>query len=84
MRFSLGHAFEFILTWNLWDLLWWFNCSDSSFSVKHYELLEALSEIIFDRIFQNEKIKKIKLKIEKLDIVKEAKSVGIEVIKTKL
>lgn len=42
MRFSLGHAFEFILTWNLWDLLWWFNCSDSSFSVKHYELLEAL------------------------------------------
>ena len=51
---------------------------------KHYELLEALSEIIFDRIFQNEKIKKIKLKIEKLDIVKEAKSVGIEVIKTRL
>ena len=50
----------------------------------HFELLEVLSESIFDEIFKNKKIKKIKLKIEKLDIIKETKSVGIEVVKTKI
>ncbi len=51
---------------------------------KHFELLESLSESIFDEIFKNKKIKKIKLKIEKLDIIKETASVGIEVVKTKI
>ena len=51
---------------------------------KHHELLESLSETIFDEIFKNKKIKKINLKIEKLDIVEETKSVGIEVQKTRL
>ena len=51
---------------------------------KHFELLESLSESIFDEIFKNKKIKKIKLKIEKLDIIKETTSVGIEVVKTKI
>ncbi|RPG97228.1 MAG: dihydroneopterin aldolase [Candidatus Pelagibacter sp. TMED239] len=50
----------------------------------HFELLESLSEFIFDEIFKSKKIKKIKLKIEKLDIIKETKSVGIEVIKSKI
>ena len=50
----------------------------------HFELLESLSESIFDEIFKNKKIKKIKLKIEKLDIIKETSSVGIEVIKTRI
>ena len=50
----------------------------------HFELLESLSEVIFDEIFKNKKIKKIKLKIEKLDIIKETTSVGIEVTKTKI
>ena len=50
----------------------------------HFELLESLSESIFDEIFKNKKVKKIKLKIEKLDIIKETKSVGIEVVKTKI
>tara|TARA_E500000178_G_scaffold161753_1_gene161353 strand:+ start:113 stop:499 length:387 start_codon:yes stop_codon:yes gene_type:complete len=50
----------------------------------HFELLESLAESIFDEIFKNRKIKKIKLKIEKLDIIKETKSVGIEVVKTKI
>ena len=50
----------------------------------HFELLESLSEAIFDEIFKNKKIKKIKLKIEKLDIIKETSSVGIEVVKTKI
>ena len=50
----------------------------------HFDLLENLSESIFDEIFKNKKIKKIKLKIEKLDIIKETNSVGIEVVKTKI
>ncbi|MFL2882919.1 MAG: dihydroneopterin aldolase [Pelagibacteraceae bacterium] len=50
----------------------------------HFELLESLSESIFDEIFKNKKVKKIKLKIEKLDIIKETKSVGIEVVKKKI
>ena len=50
----------------------------------HFELLESLSESIFDRIFRDKKIKKIKLKIEKLEIIKETTSVGIEVTKTKI
>ena len=51
---------------------------------KHYDLLESLSESVFDEIFKNKNVKKIKLKIEKLDIMRETKSVGIEVVKTKL
>ena len=51
---------------------------------KHFELLEELAEEIFDEIFKNKKIKKIKLKIDKLDIIKETKSVGIEVTKAKI
>ena len=51
---------------------------------KHYDLLESLSESVLDEIFKNKNVKKIKLKIEKLDIMRETKSVGIEVVKTKL
>ena len=50
----------------------------------HFELLESLSDSIFDEIFKNRKIKKIKLKIEKIEIIKETTSVGIEVIKTRI
>ncbi len=50
---------------------------------KHHELLENLAENLFDQIFKNNNVKKINLKIEKLDIIKEAGSVGIEVSKIK-
>jgi len=50
----------------------------------HFELLESLSESLLDEMLKNKKIKKIKLKIEKLDIIKETSSVGIEVIKTRI
>ena len=50
----------------------------------HFELLESLSESILDEMFKNKMIKKIKLKIEKIDIIKETASVGIEIEKTKL
>ena len=51
---------------------------------KHHDLLEDLAENIFDIIFKNKLVKKIDLKLEKLDILKKTKSVGIEVSKTKI
>ena len=52
--------------------------------LRHYELLEDLAENIFKMIFKNKLVKKINLKIEKLDILKKTKSVGIEVSKSKV
>ncbi len=46
-----------------------------------YNFLESLANDIFDEIFLDKRIKKIKLKIEKLDAIKETASVGIEIIK---
>ena len=51
---------------------------------KHHELLEDLAENIFYLIFKNKLVKKINLKLDKLDILKKTKSVGIEVSKTKI
>ena len=53
-------------------------------NLKHYELLEDLSENIFNMIFQNKLVKKVNLKIEKIDILKKTKSVGIEVSKSRV
>ena len=50
----------------------------------HHELLEDLAENIFNMIFQNKLVKKVNLKIEKIDILKKTKSVGIEVSKTRV
>jgi len=50
---------------------------------KHYPLLETLAEKIFLKIFENNKVKKVKLRIEKLDILKNTSSVGIEIEKSK-
>ena len=52
-------------------------------SRKHYLLLETLAEKIFFKLFENTRIKKILLRIEKLDIIKNATSVGIELEKTR-
>ena len=51
---------------------------------KHYELLEELAENIFNAIFQNRIVKKINLRIEKLDIIKNSESVGIEFSKSRI
>ena len=48
---------------------------------KHYDLLEVLAEDIFLDLFENKNIIKIKLKIEKPEIIKNTASVGIEIIK---
>ena len=53
-------------------------------NLRHHELLEDLAENIFNMIFKNKLVKKINLKIEKLDILKKTKSVGIEVSKSKV
>ena len=50
---------------------------------KHYPLLETLAEKIFDKLFENFRIKKILLRIEKLDVIKNTTSVGIELEKTR-
>ena len=51
---------------------------------KHHELIEDLAENIFEIIFQNRLVKKINIKIEKLDIIKNSESVGVEFSKSKI
>ena len=51
---------------------------------QHHELIEDLAENIFEIIFQNRLVKKISIKIEKLDIIKNSESVGIEFSKSKI
>ena len=51
---------------------------------QHHELIEDLAENIFKMIFKNRLAKKINIKIEKLNIVKNAESVGIEFSKKRL
>ena len=48
---------------------------------KHYNLLETLAEDIFSNLFISKNIIKIKLRIEKPEIIKNTSSVGIEIIK---
>ena len=48
---------------------------------KHYALLEVLAEDIFFNLFKNKNIIKVKLKIEKPEIIKNTASVGIEITK---
>ena len=51
---------------------------------KHYNFLENLAEDIFDELFKDARINKIRLKIEKLDAIKETDSVGIEITKKRI
>ena len=51
---------------------------------KHYELLETLAEDIFSEMFKNINILKIKIKLEKTQIIKNTSSVGIEITKKRL
>ena len=51
---------------------------------RHHELIEDLAENIFEIIFQNRLVQKINVKIEKLDIMKNSESVGVEFSKGKI
>ena len=48
---------------------------------KHYNFLETLAEDVFDELFKDKRIDKITLKIEKLEILKDCSSVGIQISK---
>ena len=48
---------------------------------KHYNFLESLAEAVFNELFKDKRIGKIMLKIEKLEILKECSSVGIQITK---
>jgi len=48
---------------------------------KHYNFLETLAEDIFDELFKDKRIDKITLQIEKLEIMKDCSSVGIQISK---
>ena len=48
---------------------------------KHYNFLETLAEAVFDELFKDKRIGKIILKIEKLEILKDCSSVGIQISK---
>ena len=48
---------------------------------KHYNFLETLAEDIFDKLFKDKRIGKIVLRIEKLEILKQCSSVGIQISK---
>jgi len=50
---------------------------------KHYNFLESLAEAVFDELFKDKRIGKIMLKIEKLEILKDCSSVGIQITKKK-
>ena len=48
---------------------------------RHYNFLETLAEDIFDELFKDKRIDKISLQIEKLEIMKDCSSVGIQISK---
>jgi len=49
----------------------------------NYNFLESLAEDFFKEIFQDKRINSVKIKIEKPDAIENAKSVGVEVFKTR-
>ena len=51
---------------------------------KHYNFLETLAEDLFDELFKDKRIEKINLKIEKLEIMKDCSSVGIQISKKRI
>ena len=51
---------------------------------KHYNFLESLADDIFDELFKDKRINKIRLKVEKLEAIKGTASVGIEITKKRI
>ena len=50
---------------------------------KKYNFLESLAEDSFKEIFKDKRINSVKIKIEKPDAIKNADSVGVEVLKNR-
>ena len=51
---------------------------------QHHELLEELAANIFKIIFQSKLVKKVNVKLEKLHIMRESESVGVDITKNRL
>jgi len=51
---------------------------------KHYNFLESLADDIFNKLFKDKRINKIRLKIEKLNAIKGTVCVGIEITKKRI
>jgi len=51
--------------------------------IKRYNFLESLAEDSFKEIFEDKRINSVKIKIEKPDAIKNADSVGVEVLKNR-
>ena len=79
---GLSYSNEFIRGIRHWEDL--INKIKLLVKKQHHELIEDLAENIFEIIFQNRLVKKINIKIEKLDIIKNSESVGIEFSKSKI
>ena len=50
---------------------------------KKYNFLESFAEVSFKEIFEDKRINSVTIKIEKPEAIKNAKSVGVEVFKTR-
>ena len=50
---------------------------------KKYNFLESLAEDSFKKIFEDNRINSVKIKIEKPDAIPNAKSVGVEIFKSR-
>ena len=50
---------------------------------KKYNFLESLAEDSFKELFEDKRINSVKIKIEKPDAIKNADSVGVEVLKNR-
>jgi len=50
---------------------------------KKYNFLESLAEDSFKEIFEDKRINSVKIKIEKPDAIKNADSVGVEILKNR-
>ena len=50
---------------------------------KKYNFLESLAEDSFEEIFKDKRINSVTIKIEKPEAIKNAKSVGVEIFKTR-
>ena len=50
---------------------------------KKYNFLESLAEDSFKEIFEDKRISSVKIKIEKPDAIKNADSVGVEILKNR-
>ena len=53
------------------------------FKIQHFDLLEPLAEKISRLCFEDKKVLETKVKLEKLDILPQTRSVGLQIIRSR-